>query len=119
MKKIFLLTATVLACLACNSPKRAVVVTVTNPLPMPRASEMAEVPMSDIMQQLRLADTAQIVVLDVEGKQVPYQITYDGKVLFPVNVEAAGSASYHIKEGHPVSVAVRTCGRYYPERKDD
>ena len=28
-----------------------------------------------------LADTAQIVVPNVDGQQLPYQITYDGKVI--------------------------------------
>ncbi len=34
--------------------------------------------------KLKLADTAQIVVLDIDGQQVPYQVTYDEKVVFPV-----------------------------------
>jgi hypothetical protein len=105
--------------MSCNSPKTEVVVTVTNPLPVARAGEMVEVSMNDVTQRLQLADTAQIIVLNAAGKQVPYQITYDEKVLFPANVEAAGSASYYIKEGAPVSVAVRACGKQYPERVDD
>ena len=40
---------------------------------------MGEVPMSDVVAKLKLADTAQIVVLDVDGQQVPYQGTYDEK----------------------------------------
>lgn len=40
---------------------------------------MVEVAMSDIANQLKLADTAQIVVLNADGQQVPYQITYDEK----------------------------------------
>ena len=47
---------------------------------------MVEVPMSDVVAKLKLADTAQIVVLDVDGQQVPYQVTYDEKVVFPVTV---------------------------------
>lgn len=45
---------------------------------------MVEVPMSDVVAKLKLADTAQIVVLDVDGQQVPYQVTYDEKVVFPL-----------------------------------
>ena len=47
-------------------PKHTNVVTVTvsNPLAMERSNEMVEVAMSDIANQLKLADTAQIVVLN-------------------------------------------------------
>ena len=43
--------------------------TVTNPLGLERAGEMIEVPMSDVVAKLKLADTAQIVVLDVDGQK--------------------------------------------------
>ena len=69
-------------------------ITVTNPLALERVGEMVEVPMSDVVAKLKLADTAQIVVLDVDGQQVPYQVTYDEKVVFPATVEANGTAVY-------------------------
>ena len=59
-----------------------VTVTVTNPLAMERSNEMVEVSMETVTDRLGLADTAQIVVLNADGQQVPYQITYDGKVIF-------------------------------------
>ena len=62
---------------------------------------MVEVPMSDVVAKLKLADTAQIVVLDVDGQQVPYQVTYDEKVVFPATVEANGTAVYTIQPGTP------------------
>ena len=69
-----------LCCLACNDSK-IVTVTVTNPLAMDRSDEMVEVSMTEISNLLNLADTAQIVVLNVEGEQVPYQVTYDDKFI--------------------------------------
>lgn len=117
MKKLFFLLA-VMACFACKESK-TVSVTVSNPIDLPREGEMAEVSMSDISGRLQLADTAQIIVLDAEGKQVPYQITYDEKVIFPVSVEANGSATYTIKPGVPEAFAVKACGKHYPERVDD
>ena len=94
MKKLFLLVATVLFCFACTNTKDVVTVTVNNPLAMERSDEMVEVAMSDITNQLKLADTAQIVVLNADGQQVPYQITYDEKVIFPASVAANGTATY-------------------------
>ena len=55
---------------------------------------MVEVPMSDVVAKLKLADTAQIVVLDVDGQQVPYQVTYDEKVVFPVTVGGNSVVTY-------------------------
>ncbi|MCZ4238107.1 DUF4861 family protein, partial [Staphylococcus equorum] len=63
--------------------------------------------MGDIVAKLQLADTAQIVVLDQDGAQVPYQITYDEKVIFPVNVKANATASYTIKAGTPEAFSVK------------
>ena len=89
MKKILILFAVVLIGFAsCADSKQSMTITVTNPLALERVGEMVEVPMSDVVAKLKLADTAQIVVLDVDGQQVPYQVTYDEKVVFPATVEA-------------------------------
>lgn len=93
-------------------------VTVSNPLDIDR-SEMVEVSMDEISNWLKLADTAQIVVLDAEGTEIPYQITYDDKVIFPATVVAKGTSTYTIQEGVPQPLEAKTCGRQYPERLDD
>lgn len=109
---------TVLFCFACND-SRTVTVTVTNPLAMERSNEMVEVSMETVTDRLGLADTAQIVVLNADGQQVPYQITYDGKVIFPAAIAAGGTATYTIQTGTPEAFDVKACGRCYPERMDD
>lgn len=118
MKKILLLCLAVWCCWAC-SESRTVTVTVTNPLAMERSGEMVEVSMAEISSRLNLADTAQIVVLNAEGEQVPYQVTYDGTLIFPVAVAANASTVYTIRTGVPTDVQVKACGRQYPERMDD
>ena len=119
MKKVFLFVAAVLLCLACNEAGRTVSVTVSNATSLERSGEMVEVSMGEVSSKLHLPDTAQIVVVDAEGQQVPYQITSDEKVIFPVTVQANGSAVYTIKAGIPQECPVKACGRYYPERVDD
>ena len=109
---------TALFCFACNA-SRTVTVTVTNPLAMERSNEMVEVSMETVTDRLGLADTAQIVVLNADGQQVPYQITYDGKVIFPAAIAAGGTATYTIQTGTPEAFDVKACGRCYPERMDD
>lgn len=120
MKKIFILAAIALMGFAsCAYSKQSMTVTVTNPLALERTGEMVEVPMSDVTAKLQLADTAQIVVLGEDGQQVPYQVTYDEKVVFPATVKANGTATYTIQSGTPDPYNVIACGRYYPERLDD
>lgn len=109
---------TALFCFACND-SRTVTVTVTNPLAMERSNEMVEVSMETVTDRLGLADTAQIVVLNADGQQVPYQITYDGKVIFPAAIAVGGTATYTIQTGTPEAFDVKACGRCYPERMDD
>lgn len=120
MKKIFILAAIALMGFAsCADSKQSMTVTVTNPLALERTGEMVEVPMSDVTAKLQLADTAQIVVLGEDGQQVPYQVTYDEKVVFPATVKANGTATYTVQSGTPDPYNVIACGRYYPERLDD
>lgn len=120
-QKIFLVVALAVVCLvtACTSSKKSLTLTVTNPLPMERKGEIVEIEMSDVASKLQLPDTAEIIVLDINGQQVPYQITYDQKVIFPVDVKANESASYTIQTGTPQPFAVKACGKHYPERMDD
>lgn len=120
MKKIFIPAVIALIGFAsCGDSQQPMTVTVTNPLSFERTAEMVEIPMSDVVDKLQLADTAQIVVLDKEGRQVPYQVTYDAKVIFPVTVEANGTSDYIIQPGTPDPYTIVACGRHYPERVDD
>ncbi len=119
MKKVLFLFATALLCFACGDCDKTVTITVNNPIDMDRAGELAEVGMKEVSKKLCLADTAQIIVLNEDGQQVPYQITYDEKVIFPVSVKAKGSSTYKIKVGTPEVFATTAYGRHYPERADD
>ena len=70
MKKIFLAVATALAMFSC-SQKEPVTVTITNPLSIDRNGEMVEISMAEITGKLQLPDTAQVIVLDENGLEVP------------------------------------------------
>ena len=56
---------------------------------------------------------------DKDGVEVPYQITYDDKLIFPASVAAESSNTYTLQIGDPENVSVKACGRVYPERMDD
>ena len=118
MKKLLLLAMVVFFCCACGESK-VVTVTVTNSLAIDRSGEMIEVSMAEISNRLNMVDTAQVIVLDAEGVEVPYQITYDEKLIFPATVAANASTDYTIQVGNPKESVVKACGRPYPERMDD
>lgn len=103
------------SCNCCDSVK----IQVANSTDIDRQNEMIEVDMSEIKAKLQLADTAQVIVVDITGNQVPYQITHDGKLIFQASVAPKGEAEYTIQPGTPIAVATLACGRHYPERVDD
>lgn len=111
-----MVTAVVLSSCGQQQP---LTVTVANPLAVDRNGEMVEVPMEAIAVKLQLPDTAQVVVLDENDQEVPYQITYNDMLIFPASVKASATAAYTIKAGVPQPVDVTACGRVYPERLDD
>ena len=118
MKKYFSLS--LLALLAACGPKQSTdfTVTVTNDLSFDR-TEMVEVPISEVAKKVQLIDEEQYIVLDAEGNQVAYQITYDDNLLFPVNVKAGDKAVYTVAVGEPIEAEPLVYGRHYPERVDD
>lgn len=90
-------------------------VEVSNPLPENRRGEIVEVPLKSLN-----AKALSYVVTDKEGKQVPCQITYDGFLIFPADVDSLSTAVYAVEEGKQrLDFPVYVYGRKFPERKDD
>ena len=95
-----------------------VTVTVGNPSGMQR-QDVVELDAASVFQRLGISGGRQFVVKNALGFEVPYQLTYDGKLLIEACVAPKGQATYTITKGEP-SVFVNTCyGRMYPERVDD
>ena len=118
MKKLSFISLLALLA-ACGSKQSAdFAVIVSNDQAFDR-EELVEVPISDIAKRVKLIDEEQYVILDAEGSQVPYQISYDDKLLFPATVQANGEATYTIAVGEPIGVESAVFGRHYPERVDD
>lgn len=101
------------------SKSESVTVTIANPLAIERTGEMVEIPVNDIYTQLNLSDTAQFVIYDEKAQEVPYQLTYDEKVIFPVSIASNASVNYTVQQGTPSMVNAVVYGRCYPERLDD
>lgn len=56
---------------------------------------------------------------DGSGREVAYQITHDGKLVFMSEVPAGASVKYSFKPGVPAPSDTVCYGRVFPERKDD
>ncbi|WP_300728700.1 DUF4861 domain-containing protein [uncultured Bacteroides sp.] len=92
--------------------------TITNPLDADRIDEIVELPLS-VIDGLHLSAADKLIVLDDQQKQVPYQTTYNKKLLIPVTVKANGCSTYSLTIGIPDNMQVYACGKQYPERMDD
>lgn len=115
MGGLLMLTSLLAGC----SAGEGVVVSVHNSLDFARDGEMVEVPLSKL-QKVSLKEGQKYVVVDAATKaQVPYQLTYDGMLIFPATVGAGATSSYTVTAGQPEAMDTVACGRFYPERLDD
>jgi len=81
--------------------------------------EVIEVETSQLFQKLGIQGGRQFIVYDEGGLEVPYQLSYDGKLLLDAGVQPKSVLTFKIRKGTP-KVYPSTCyGRIYPERKDD
>ena len=119
MKKFFNLALLVLLTSCASRQNANFTITVTNNQDFDRIEEFVEVPISAIAKQVKLVDEEQYIVVNSEGNQIPYQITYDDNILFPSTVKANSKATYTIAVGTPIEIEPHVYGRHYPERVDD
>lgn len=119
MKKLVTLLTAILLCLSVAEAKKKVTVTIANSLSTNRSGEMVEVDKCDVLRKLQCPESAPLIVLNEKGQEVPYQLTYDQKLIFPVSVKAKKRVKYTVLMGQPQPVDTLACGKYYPERMDD
>ena len=119
MKNISLFSLPLLITACAYTPNTDFTVTVSNNQTFDRTEELVEVPISDIAKKVQLIDTEQYVILDAEGNQIPYQITFDDNLLFPATVQAKSKTTYTIAAGEAIEIESYVYGRHYPERLDD
>ena len=118
MKKLFM-SAAVIALMASCTQEKGVTVSVSNPLKIDRVEEIVEVSADDILGKLKLDETEEFVITDENNAEVPYQLTADNKIIFPVTVKSEATTSYNIIKGQPSHINTLVYGRQYPERLDD
>ena len=113
----FLLVGAMFA--ACSQPRTSIDVKITNKLDTLRSNELVEIPFKQVIDEFGESDSVQFVIVDKDGKEVPYQISYDENVIFPVSVGANSSVVYTIRHGVPKTIEPRVQGHFYAFRNDD
>ncbi len=103
-----------LAAVSCDSRHR---LEITNDSDVARDGELAQVALAELRQAV---GEGGFVITDAATKaEIPYQITYDSLVVFPVKVGAGEKVVYEVAPGTPAAVDTVACGAFYARRKDD
>ena len=69
---------------------------------------------------LSLLDSRYCFVTDASGNEVPSQVTYDGRLIFPISPSSGASSKYYVNPSDTLRVYdALVAGRLYPERADD
>lgn len=82
-------------------------------------SEVVELDAKTVFAKLGITGGRLFRVINAVGKEVPYQLTYDGKVLIEASVRPCGQAEFTVEKGIPQTFPAAAYGRMYPERVDD
>ena len=121
MKKAFVFVLAALSVLLANAQQK-VTVTVSNPTKSARM-EMVEVYASAMLKKLGVASVEElkgaVVVTNADGREVPSQLTWDGKLIFQVGVGGKGKSIYYVQKGTPQRYEVKAKGRLFTERQDE
>lgn len=82
-------------------------------------NEVVELDAEAVFSRLAIDGGRQFVIRDNHGMEVPYQLTYDKKIILQVSVRPCGAVKYTICKGVPKVYVKSVYGRMFPERKDD
>jgi len=91
-------------------------ISISNPASFPRVNEIVEVDESAVKSRL---GSRSFVLRDADGKEVAWQSTHDGKIIFPADVAAGATAVYTAVPGEASPVVPKVYGRLFKERADD
>jgi hypothetical protein len=119
MKKItYWLVAFLLVASSCTSTNE-LQVRVGNPNDSDRQSEMVEIPVADVAAAVKLKDGETYIVKNVQGQEVPSQLTSDDKLIFQSGLKGKETTLFYIGAGTPQAYQAKTYGRFIQERADD
>lgn len=97
---------------SCMPPSKPLTIVVSNPSPLERENEMVEIPVRELLERLQPTATEQFIVWDMQGRQVPYQLTYDDKLLFRTTLSPKATTSYVVALDSVMPYETLVSGRY-------
>ena len=115
LKHVFMLSASLSLYACIDSP--SLEITIKQEENGERLREMIEVPAATWKQILQKEDES-VVLLDQTNKEIPYQITHEGNLIFPFQLKTK-EHHFTLKVGKPQPFQSAVYGRQYPERADD
>ncbi|MDR2287410.1 MAG: DUF4861 domain-containing protein [Prevotellaceae bacterium] len=116
--KNFVVVVALILFTSCEAKK--MVLTVQNPSGFDRRSQTVEIPLQDVEQRLGTFDYRKIELTDSHDASVAYQITYDKKIIFQLDIKAGETQSFVLKKGKEIrKFEPKTYARFIKERKDD
>jgi len=81
--------------------------------------QVVELDAGEVCARLGIQGGRQFIVRDPAGLELPYQLSYDEKVLIDAGVSPHSTLRLTIEKGTPQVFRTVCYGRIYPERKDD
>ena len=81
--------------------------------------QVVELDAGNVFARLGIHGGRQFLVLDPAGLELPYQLTYDDKILVDAGVSPRSTLTLTLRKGTPKVYKTVSYGRIYPERKDD
>lgn len=81
--------------------------------------QVVELDAANVFARLGIHGGRQFLVLDPAGLELPYQLTYDDKILVDAGVSPRSTLTLTLRKGTPKVYKTVSYGRIYPERKDD
>ncbi len=105
--------------------KEEITIVITNPLNSDRLQETVELPLRDLTARLSTiqgipVSSASIIITDAEGREIPSQVTSDGKLIFrPAPLKARERRVCHARISPRKEYGNMVFGRLFPERQED
>ena len=112
MRNLFILLFAFGGLMSCN---KSINISVTNPSNFTRL-EIVELPVEKLMM---LPDGKDFQVTNQLGEILTSQLTFDGKLIFQMEIKAKETIIYTIRTGAPIEFSPKTFGRFITERYDD
>jgi hypothetical protein len=120
VRKAVVFFAVVTALLFTSCSAKRIILAVHNPSGFDRTGQTVEIPLQDVERKLGKSDFRKLEFIDSEGVPVTYQITYDNKFIFQLDIKAGETHSFMLKRGTKIKeFESKTYARFIKERKDD